>query len=202
LDFRARGHSPARALGRDDAPDILIVVSSHVNYINLRTARVAYLAGTTPLRLVRLLEAFFRDLDLRRLAPTTTSPCHADPRVHDGAGVQASRSDATRQDVNATEMLARSMRELARKFGEGNGRSRHRRGHRRRSPPRRERKIDVPRSTTRARRFLLAEPGIGSSTREPSSSRITRRRAAVRCRSQTWYAERSPDLQFALKRIG
>ena len=199
LNF-ARAAIAGEALGRDDAPDILVVSLSSHDYINHAYSAESRISQDHLLQVDRSLQAFFRDLDATVGADNYVALLTADhgfmpaPDYSTTLGRNAGRQ-------NGTQMLARLNAGLSQKFGEGKwalaisaqGIVVDRRLIE-------QKKIERAAFDDEARRLLLAEPGVEvvyTRTELESGSRAGAPLFdSVR---KTWYGERSPDLQFALK---
>lgn len=189
------------ALGQDAATDILAVSLSGHDYVNHLWGPESRLSHDHLLRLDRMLEAFFRDLDQRvgrdRYLAVLTSDHGFTPAP------EYSRSlgrDAGRQNVSQT--LARLNAGLAAKFGTGRWlRGVSANGILLEEALIAQRGVDRRALETEARRLLLAEHGIAAvfTRGELEAKNLpadTPYLAAIRSAT---HRERSPDLQVVMK---
>jgi predicted AlkP superfamily pyrophosphatase or phosphodiesterase len=199
LDF-ARAAVKGEQLGRDDAPDILVVSLSGHDYVNHAFSAESRLSHDHLLHLDRMLEAFFRDLDAMVGKDNYAAVLTADhgfmpaPEHSRAEGRDAGR-------INGGQVLERVNAGLTRRFGEG------------RWAPHfsasalmldraliAERKIDADTLADEARTLLLAEPGMATAYTRRELERGNRAGAPLfDAMRKAWHAERSGDVQFALK---
>ena len=200
LDF-ARAALSGERLGADEITDILSVSLSGHDYINHAYGAESRLSHDHVLRLDRMLEAFFHDLDRavgpeNYLAVLTSDHGFAPVPEHS----KSIGRDSGRPNVN--EILARLNAGLAVKFGAGRwvlGWSAD--GVLLDSKLIAARKLDRRAIDQEARRLLLAEPGIVAafSRAEIEGNALppdTPFLAAVR---NTWHREVSADIQLVVK---
>ena len=200
LDF-ARAALSGEGLGADEVPDILSVSLSGHDYVNHPYGGESRLSQDDMLRLDRMLETFFRDLD-RLVGPDNyVAVLTAD---HGFAPVpEHSKSigrDAGRQNIPQT--LARLNAGLAAKFGAGRWVSAWSAdGVLLDSKLITAKRLDRRAFDEEARRLLLAEPGIVAafSRAEIEGKALppdTPFLAAVR---NTWHRDVSADIQLVVK---
>jgi predicted AlkP superfamily pyrophosphatase or phosphodiesterase len=200
LDF-ARAAIKGEALGADAVPDILSVSLSGHDYVNHAYGAESRLSHDHLLRLDRMLESFFQDLDRRVGRDNYVAVLTAD---HGFAPVpEHSKSigrDAGRQSI--PETLARLNAGLAAKFGAGKWvRGWSADGVLLDAKLIAARNLDARAFDQEARRLLLAEPGIVAafSRAEIEGNALppdTRYLAAVR---NTWHRDISADIQLVVR---
>jgi predicted AlkP superfamily pyrophosphatase or phosphodiesterase len=199
LDF-ARAAIAGEGLGRDDAPDILIVSLSTHDYVNHAYSAESRISHDHLLQLDRLLEAFFRDLDVTIGRDNYLMVLTADhgfmpaPELSRLLGRNAGKQ-------SGSEALARLNLGLSQKFGEGKWALYiSALGVQLNQPLIDQKKIDRSAFTEEARRILLAEPGIEVVyTREELISGSRAGAPLFDAIRKSWDRERSADLQYALK---
>ena len=200
LDF-ARAALRGETLGADESPDILSVSLSAHDYINHAYGAESRLSQDHLLRLDRMLEAFFHDLD-RQVGPDNyVAVLTADhgfapvPEYSKSIGRDAGR-------ININEMLGRLNNGLSTKFGAGRWLMAWSA-----DAVLLDAKLIASKSLDRrvvdaeARRLLLTEAGIVAafSRTEIEGNALppdTPYLAAVR---NTWYSGRSADIQVVVK---
>jgi arylsulfatase A-like enzyme len=200
LNF-ARAAIAGEGLGRDDAPDILAISLSSHDYINHAWSAESRISQDHLLQVDRLFQAFFRDLDAtvgRDNYIVVLTADHGFMPAPERSITSLGRG-AGRQ--NGTQLLANLNAGLAKKFGDGKWAiALSAQGVVVDRKLIEQKKVDRAAFYEEARRLLLAEPGIEvvyTRTELESGSRAGAPLfEAVR---KTWYSERSPDLQFALK---
>lgn len=200
VDF-ARAALIGEGLGADDATDILSVSISGHDYVNHRWGAESRLSHDHLLRLDRMLEGFFRDLDRlvgrdRYVAVLSADHGFAPAPEHS----RMLGRDAGRQSVSQT--LARLNAGLAAKFGDGRWvRGRSADGVLLDAALIAQKGVDRRALEQEARRVLLAEPGIAavfarSELQEGGLDPATPFLDVVR---RTTHLDRSPDLQVIVK---
>jgi arylsulfatase A-like enzyme len=200
LDF-ARAAIAGEALGRDDATDILSISLSGHDYVNHRWGAESRLSHDHLLRMDRMLEAFFADLDRlvgreHYVAVLTSDHGFSPAPEHSRAlGREAGR-------LMSGPMLARLNAGLAARFGPGRWvRGASANGALLDPATISQRGLERRVVEEEARRLLLAEPGIAAVfTRSEllggSPAAGTPYLDEIR---RTTHAERSPDLQVVVK---
>ncbi len=199
LDF-ARAALAGEKLGQDDAPDILIVSLSGHDYVNHAFSAESTLSQEHTLQLDRLLQDFFKDLDAAVgrdnyiAALTSDHGFMPTPEYSRALGREGGR-------LASTPMLLRINSALEQRFGpgrwvlglSGGGLLLDRALIARQ-------KVDRHAVTEQARALLLAEPAVAAAyTREEL---LEARRSAEPLFGplrESWHAQRSGDVQFALK---
>ena len=196
----ARAAIAGEALGQDDAPDILAISLSDHDYINHAWSAESRLSHDHLLRLDRMFQDLFRDLDATVGKDNYIAVLTADHGFMPAPEHSTSLGrDAGRLDGKA--MLARLNAALVKRFGEGHwalGISAQ--GVVLNQPLLSSMRLDRSTVEQTARNALLLEPGIAAvSTRtelerglkatEPYAVQLTR----------TWDRERSANLQMTLK---
>jgi predicted AlkP superfamily pyrophosphatase or phosphodiesterase len=199
LDF-ARAALAGEQLGRDDAPDILIVSLSGHDYINHAYGAESRLSHDHLLQVDRLLQGFFRDLDTTIGKDNYVAVLTADHGFMPAPEYSLSLGrDAGRQ--SGGEMLARVNATLARKYGEGQwilyvsalGLVFNK-------PLIAQKQIDAHAFAEDARTALLADEGIAVAyTRAELESGSRAGAPFFEAIRKTWHRELSGDVQFALK---
>jgi predicted AlkP superfamily pyrophosphatase or phosphodiesterase len=199
LDF-ARAALAGEQLGRDDAPDILIVSLSGHDYINHAFGAESRLSHDHLLQVDRLLQGFFRDLDTTIGKDNYVAVLTADHGFMPAPEYSLSLGrDAGRQ--SGGEMLARVNATLARKYGEGQwilyvsalGLVFNK-------PLIAQKQIDAHAFAEDARTALLADEGIAVAyTRAELESGSRAGAPFFEAIRKTWHRELSGDVQFALK---
>lgn len=203
LDF-ARAAMAGESLGKDDAPDILVVSLSSHDYINHAYSAESRLSHDHLLQLDRLLQAFFRDLDAAVGPDNYVAVLTADhgfmpaPEVSLAKGLLAGR-------VNGSQMLARLNAGLAQRFGEGpwvtgisasslllDKKTLAQKG------------ADSAQVADEARRLLLAEPGFAAAyTRRELLASVAPLGATgapfFAAMRRSWHPDVSGEVQFVLQ---
>ena len=203
-DARALGFARAavagEGLGRDDAPDILSVSLSGHDYVNHAYSAESRLSHDHLLQLDRLLEAFFRDLDATVGKDNYVAALTADhgfmpaPEVSRAQGRESGRlsGSATLAKVNAELEKRFGVPKLARFFSASalvldRGLLA-------------EKKLDMATVAEAARAVLAAEPAIAAAyTRQELAARSRTDAPFFQQMVRSWNAERSGDVQYALK---
>ena len=196
----ARAAIAGEGLGKDDAPDLLIVGLSGHDYVNHGFGAESRISHDHVLYLDRALQDFFNDLDVTVGRDNYVAVLSADhgfapaPEHSQLLGRDAGR-------VNPGALLARLNAALAKRFGEGawtkgwstdgllfdRGLAR-------------ERKLAIPDLAEEARRLLLAEPGVAAAyTRAQIEGGAPAGAPYINAVRNSWYPPRSPDLQVVLK---
>lgn len=199
LDF-ARAALAGEKLGQRDASDILSVSLSGHDYVNHAFGAESSLSHDHTLQLDRLLQAFFGDLDQTVGRDNYIVALSSDHGFTPTPEYSRSRGHEVER-IAAPPMLARLNAGLAQRFGEGNwiiGLSasallfdqalivRH--------------KVDRQALGRAARTLLLAEPSVAAAyTREELLGGPRPAEVLFEQMRKTWHAERSGDVQFALK---
>ena len=199
LDF-ARAAIAAEQLGRDDAPDLLVVSLSGHDYVNHNWSAESRLSHDHLLQLDRLLQDFFRDLDAAVGRDNYVAVLSADhgftpaPEVSQARGQPGGR-------ITSAAMVQRVNADLERRFGAAKlvlGTSASALVLDRTLLA--QKGLDADTVAAAARDTLLAEPGIGSAfTRrelESGSRADAPLFAAVR---RSWNRERSGDVQYTTR---
>ncbi|MCG3188978.1 MAG: Alkaline phosphatase PafA [Burkholderiaceae bacterium] len=199
LEF-ARAAIKGEALGQDDAPDILTVSLSGHDYVNHAFSAESRLSHDHLLQLDRLFQAFFKDLDALVGKDNYVAVLTADhgfmpaPETSLAAGRNAGRQ-------SASQALARVNAGLAQKFGAGTwakffSASALVLDHKLID----ERKVDRLVVQEEARSLLLKEEGIAVVYTRDELAGNTRAGAPLfDPMRKSWNAQRSGDLQVALK---
>ena len=199
LDF-ARAALAGEKLGQGAAPDILSISLSGHDYVNHAFGAESSLSHDHTLQLDRLLQAFFRDLDHNVGRDNYIAALSSDhgfmptPEYSHSRGLDSGR-------IASTPLLARLNAGLTQRFGEGQwimGLSasallldqalmvRQR--------------VDRQALAHEARALLLAEPGVAAAyTRAELLGGPRPAEAMFESMRKTWQADRSGDVQFALK---
>ena len=196
----ARAAIAGEGLGRDDAPDLLIVSLSSHDYINHAYSAESRLSHDHVLQLDRLLQDFFGDLDQAIGRDNYLAVLTADhgfmpaPEYSLSLGRDAGR-------INATQALAKLNAGLSKRFGEGQwalGFSAQ--AAVLNQPLIAERKVSVAELSEEARRLLLAEPGVAVvyTRAELEGNRRSGAPLFDQIR-KSWNRELSGDLQIGLK---
>ena len=198
LDF-ARAAIAGEQLGRDDAPDILIVSLSGHDYVNHQWSAESRLSHDHVLQLDRLFQGFFRDLDSTAGAGNYIAVLTADhgfmpaPEHSQSQGRDAGR-------VSGSQLLARINNELERGFGVAKLVSFTAAGLLLDRKLMAAKGLKSDEIAEAARGMLVAEPGIAAA--------YTRRELETGSRAgapffepmrKGWHREISGDVQFALK---
>lgn len=196
----ARAAIKGEALGQDDAPDILTVSLSGHDYVNHAFSAESRLSHDHLLHLDRLFQAFFKDLDAMVGKDNYVAVLTADhgfmpaPETSLAAGRNAGRQ-------SASQTLARVNAALAQKFGAGTwakffSASALVLDHKLID----ERKVDRLAVQEEARALLLKEEGIAMVYTRDELAGNTRAGAPLFDHMRkSWNAQRSGDLQVALK---
>jgi len=198
LEF-ARAAIAGEQLGRDEAPDILAVSLSGHDYVNHKWSAESRLSHDHLLQLDRMLQDFFRDLDATVGRDNYIAVLTADHGFMPAPEYSQSQGHASGR-ASSTAMLQRVNSELEKRF----------------NVPKlvgwsasalvldrkllAERRLDADTVAEAAREVLATEPHIAAA--------YTRRELAGARRAgapffdamrRTWHAERSGDVQYALK---
>lgn len=199
LEF-ARAAIAGEQLGRDDAPDILSISLSGHDYVNHAWSAESLASHDHLLQLDRLLQDFFHDLDAtvgrgRYLAVLTAdhgfmpAPEHARAHGHDAGRLHGPQA---LERINAALTQRHGVDKLARFFSASSLvldralMARH--------------GLDPATVAETARNALLAEAGIAAAyTRAELSARSRAGAPFFDQMLRSWHAERSGDVQFALK---
>ena len=199
LDF-ARAAIAGEGLGRDDVPDILALSLSGHDYVNHSYSAESRLSHDHLLRLDRMLETFFRHLDVTVGEGKYVAVLTADhgftpfPELSRALGRDAGRFDPR-------PPLARVEAGLAKRFGVGRwlrGFSADTLVFNRALAA--EKGVDLDELAEEARRLLAAEPGVAAIyTRAELESGSREGAPYFRQMRRSWNRELSGDLQMALK---
>jgi len=197
----ARAAIAGEALGRDDATDILSVSLSGHDYVNHRWGAESRLSHDHLLRVDRMLEGFFADLDRvvgrDRYVAVLTADHGFSPAP------EYSRTlgrDAGRQ--NAAETTERLNAALASKFGAGRWvRARSANGVLFDHKLAAEKGVDRRALEEEARRALLAEPGIAAvfTRTELQEGKLAPGTPYLEQVRRTTHLDRSPDVQVIVR---
>jgi len=196
----ARAAIAGESLGKDDAPDILIVSLSSHDYINHAYGAESRISHDHVLQLDRMLQDFFGDVDLMVGKDNYLAVLTADhgfmpaPEYSQRLGRDAGR-------VNAGQMIAKVNAALAKQFGEGqwalgmSGQSvllNHKLIA--------EKNVSAPAIEEEARKVLLAEPGVEVVyTREELEKGGKANAPLFEQMRKAWNRDVSGDLQVGLK---
>jgi len=199
LDF-ARAAIDGEGLGQDDVPDILSVSLSGHDYVNHAFSAESRQSHDHTLRLDRMFQAFFKDLDAKVGKDNYIAVLTADHGFTPAAEVlQARGLEAGRQSLS--QAAARVNAGLAQRFGEGkwtHGFSGSTLLFNRQLMA--ERNVDVRAAAEWARTLLLQEPGIGYVyTREELDGNTRAGAPLFDAMRKAWHTEVSGDLQLAVK---
>lgn len=199
LDF-ARAAIAGEQLGRDAAPDLLVVSLSGHDYVNHRYSAESRISHDHLLQVDRLLAAFFEHLDSRvgpgnyLAALTSDHGFMPSPEFSQSKGLTAGR-------LAGAELLSRINTELEFAFGvpqlapmmSGLGLLLDREAIARHG-------LDFEGVAHAARDKLLAEPGIAAAyTRTELMPGSRAAGPFLEAMRRSWHPQRSPDLQFVLK---
>lgn len=196
----ARAAIRGEGLGQDEAPDILTVSLSGHDYVNHNFSAESRLSHDHLLQLDRLFQAFFKDLDAMVGKDNYVAVLTADhgfmpaPEASLAAGRPAGK-------LNASQALARVNAGLAQKFGPGKwarffSASALVLDHKLID----ERKVDRLAVQEEARALLLKEEGVEVVyTRDELAGNTRAGAPFFDPMRKSWNAERSGDLQLALK---
>ena len=199
LEF-ARAAIRGEGLGQDDVPDILSISLSGHDYVNHAFSAESRLSHDHVLQLDRQFQAFFRDLDAMVGKDNYVVVLTADhgfmpaPETSKAAGRDAGR-------ISSSQSLTRINAGLAAKFGEGTWAKYY-------SASAlvlddkliAARKVDKLAVQEAARALLLKEDGVAAVyTREEIAGNTKSGAPFFDAMRKSWYAERSGDLQVALK---
>ncbi len=200
LDF-ARAALSGESLGADAVTDILSVSLSAHDYINHAYGAESRLSHDHLLRLDRMLEAFFHDLDARVGKDNYLAVLTAD---HGFTPVPAHSRSLGRNagQQNVSETLARLNAGLAAQFGAGRWvRGWSADGILLDSTLIDARVADRRTFDAEARRLLLAEPGIVAafSRAEIQGNTLPPDTPFLMAVRNTWHAERSADIQLVVR---
>lgn len=199
LDF-ARAAIDGEGLGQDDVPDILSVSLSGHDYVNHAFSAESRQSHDHTLRLDRMFQAFFKDLDAKVGKDNYIAVLTADHGFTPAAEVlQARGLDSGRQSL--AQAAARVNAGLTQRFGEGkwsHGFSGSTLLLNR--PLLAERKVDVNVAAEVARTLLLEEPGIGHVyTRQELDGNTRPGAPFFDAMRKTWHTDVSGDLQLVVK---
>ena len=200
LDF-ARAALGGESLGADAVTDILSVSLSAHDYINHAYGPESRLSHDHLLRLDRMLETFFHDLDARVGKDNYLAVLTAD---HGFTPVPAHSRSLGRNagQQNVSETLARLNAGLAAQFGAGRWvRSWSADGILLDSTLIDARVADRRAFDAEAHRLLLAEPGIVAafSRADIEGNALPPDTPFLKAVRNTWYPERSADIQLVIK---
>jgi hypothetical protein len=199
LDF-ARAAVGGEQLGRDDAPDLLVVSLSGHDYVNHTWSAESRLSHDHVLQLDRLLQDFFRDLDAAVGRDNYVAVLSSDhgfmpaPEFTQAQGRLAGR-------ITAAAMLQRVNLALERRFGVarlavGTAASALVLDRSLLAP----RGLDAETVAAAARDALLAEPGIAAAyTRGELQSGSRAEAPYFAAMRRSWNRERSGDVQYATR---
>jgi hypothetical protein len=199
LEF-ARAAIAGEQLGRDEAPDILVVSLSGHDYVNHRWSAESRLSHDHLLQLDRMLQAFFQHLDSSVGQGNYLAALTADhgfmpaPEYSQARGLPAGK-------LSGSAMLARINGELERRFGaaklvpflsaQGLMLDRKQLA---------QRELDSHAVSDAARELLLADPGIAAAyTRRELESGSRAGAPFFEQIQRTWHPELSADVQYVLK---
>ena len=195
----ARAAIAGEALGRDDAPDILVVSLSSHDYINHLYSAESRISQDHFLYLDRLLQDFFGDLDLLVGRDNYLAVLTADhgftpaPEYSRSLGRDASR-------LPETELLATLDGGLSKRFGQGAWAALAADTIVLNKSLIAELKLDADAVAEEARRILRAEPGIAAAyTRRELESGSRAGAPYFEAMQKSWDHERSGDLQITAK---
>jgi arylsulfatase A-like enzyme len=196
----ARAAIEGEALGRDAAPDILVVSLSSHDYVNHAYGAESRLSQDHVLYLDRALQDFVNDLDVSVGRDNYLAVLTADhgfmpaPEYSRSLGRDAGR-------VNSAQMLARVNAGLAKKFGEGRwAAAMSAQGVLLNRSLIAQKGADVAQVSEEARRLLLEERGVEVVyTRAELESGSRAGAPAFDVMRNGWNRERSADLQVGLK---
>ena len=199
LDF-ARAAIAGEGLGRDEAPDILVVSLSGHDYVNHAFGAESRISHDHVLHMDRALQAFFRDLDATVgkdnyvIALTSDHGFMPAPEHSEQLGRAAGRQ-------SGSQTVAKLNAELGLKFGAGNWvRTISAQGLLFDRKLMAERNVDERTLAEEARRVLLQEPGIAAAyTRAELESGSAAGQPFFEPIRRTWNRDLSADLQFVLK---
>jgi predicted AlkP superfamily pyrophosphatase or phosphodiesterase len=196
----ARAAIEGESLGRDAAPDILVVSLSSHDYINHAYGAESRISQDHVLYLDRAVQDFLNDLDISVGRDNYLAVLTADhgfmpaPEYSQSLGRDAGR-------LNPAQMLARLNAGLAKKFGDGRwvlSMSAH--GVLFNRLLMTQRSVTLPDVSEEARRLLLEERAIEAVyTRVELESGSRAGAPAFEAMRNTWHRERSGDLQIELK---
>jgi predicted AlkP superfamily pyrophosphatase or phosphodiesterase len=196
----ARAAIEGEALGTDDAPDILSISLSTHDYINHGYSAESRISHDHVLHVDRLLQGFFRDLDARLGKDAYVAVLTSDHGFMPAPEYSKSLGrDAGRQ--SGTQILARLNADLVAKHGEGRwALAISALGILLNKELVAQKQVDAGALAEDVRRLLLAEPGIAVAyTREELRSGSRSGQPFFDAMRKAWNAERSADVQFALK---
>lgn len=199
LEF-ARAAIAGEQLGRDDAPDILVISLSGHDYVNHRFSAESRLSHDHLLQLDRMLEAFFQHLDSSVGRDRYVAVLTADhgfmpaPEHRQAQGLPAGK-------LSGSAMLARINGELERRFGvarlvpfvsaQGLVLDRQLLA---------QHQLDAQVVAEAAREQLLAQPGIAAAyTRRELESGSRAGAPYFEQIHRTWHPELSGDVQYVLQ---
>jgi predicted AlkP superfamily pyrophosphatase or phosphodiesterase len=196
----ARAAIEGESLGRDDAPDILIVSLSSHDYVNHAYGAESRISQDHVLYLDRALQDFLNDLDVSLGRDNYLAVLTADhgfmpaPEFSQSLGRDAGR-------VNSAQMLARLNAGLVKKFGEGRwALAMSAQGVLLNRPLMAQKAVPVPQVYEEARRLLLEERAVEVVyTRAELESGSRAGAPAFEAMRNAWHPERSGDLQVGLK---
>ena len=196
----ARAAIAGESLGRDNAPDILVVSLSSHDYVNHAYGAESRISHDHVLYLDRALQDFLNDLDVavgrdNYLAVLTADHGFAPaPKFSRSLGRDAGR-------VNSAQMLARLNAGLAKKFGEGQwALAISAQGVLLNSALMAQKAVAPAQLYEEGRRLLLEERGVEVVyTRDELESGSRAGAPAIAGMHNAWHRERSGDLQIGLK---
>ena len=196
----ARAAIAGESLGRDDAPDILIVSLSSHDFINHAYGAESRLSHDHLLYVDRMLQEFLADVDQAVGRDNYVAVLTADhgfmpaPEHSLMLGRDAGR-------INASQTIAKLNAGLAKAFGEGQWAI----GFSAQAvvlnkPLIAEKKVDIAKLSEEGRKILLAEPGIAAVYTRAEFEGNTRKGAPLfDSMRKSWNRELSGDLQIGLK---
>jgi hypothetical protein len=196
----ARAAIAGEDLGRDAAPDILVVSLSSHDHINHAYGAESRISHDHVLHLDRMLQEFLNDLDVTVGRDNYLALLTADhgfmpaPEFSRSLGRDAGR-------LNSTQMLARLNAGLAKKFGEGRwALTMSGQAVVLNKPLIAQKGVDMAQLSEEARRLLLEERGIEVVyTRAELESGSRAGAPFFDLTRKSWYRELSGDLQVGLK---
>jgi predicted AlkP superfamily pyrophosphatase or phosphodiesterase len=199
LNF-ARAAIAGEALGRDGAPDILVVSLSGHDYVNHAYGAESRTSHDHVLQLDLLLQAFLLDLDATVGRDNYVAVLTADhgftpaPELSRTLGRDAGR-------VSLRAIALRANRELVKRYGEGawiRGVSAD--GLLMNNKLAADKRVDAASLLEETRKLVLAEPGIVAAyTRAELESGSRKGAPFFEAMRRTWHRDLSGDLQIAVK---
>lgn len=196
----ARAAVAGEGLGKDDAPDLLIVGLSGHDFVNHGYGAESRISHDHLLYLDRALQDFFNDLDVAIGRDNYVAVLSADhgfvpaPEHSQSLGRDAGR-------VNPVQLLRSLNAALAKRFGEGAwARGWSAQGLMLDHALARDRKVALADVAEETRRLLVAEPGVAAVyTRAQVEGAAPKGAPFLDAVRNSWYPARSPDLQVVLK---